>query len=216
MLAILLTQIKACVFEQPPGEQFMRFLATSIIGSISMAFLEVPVFGQDMGSWFPMPSPSDVIAVQGNDTVGRCGSSIGKNAVADEVQRIRAHEGRCSEYDGTKLYNPYKSWIRGHDAREKIFSAHRSGKYETLGDFETVANYFYYHGLEWWDGRFTDGYQETAAKASQERLVQRTSRFAKFGYQKAPSERERLVQLYGMLLGEIEKPIGGKWTLQVA
>ena len=156
------------------------------------AWMPLPsALAQDMGSWFPMADPIDVIGVQGLGEEGPCGSSQGKNRVADEVQRLYARAERCAEYDGSRLYNPYKMWIRGHDPDAKMFRGGKAGEFETLGDYETVPNYFGYYGLDWWDGRYTDGYREAAAKAGQPREVQPTSRFARFGYEASPAEKGR-------------------------
>lgn len=150
------------------------------------------VFIQTAFAQPPLPDPMDVIGIQGLGPEGPCGGPYETNRVADEVQRLYHREDRCDEYgDGALLYNPYKAWIRAFDPDEKDFWGEDPNDpegYETLGNYETVNNYFYYYGLDWWDGKYTKGYRERAAKAGQPRVPAPTSRHARYGYEKAPSE----------------------------
>ena len=89
-------------------------------------------------SGVPLPSPMDVIQKQGVRAKGPCGSTLARrDVVRNDIQAAYAAAGRCDEYD-PRLYTEYRLAAIGEEERP--------------GDV-TVAGYFAYHGLTWYQGR---------------------------------------------------------------
>ena len=110
----------------------------------------------------PLPSPSDVIQKRGTDKSSPCGkqSSAEVNPVQHEVEAVYARAQRCAEHS-SREYNAYRTFVRRFDADEKRYPR------GVVGDYETVAGYFTYQGLGWWDGRTSTGYVPAARYAGQ-------------------------------------------------
>ena len=134
--------------------------ATAMAGAAGLA----PALAQDdlgYGGWDLLPSPGDVAFGKGKGAAGACGQdAIGP--VGTEVQATYARQGRCENYSNNDFRDFYLD-MRVADVK----AGRRESGSEGVGDYETVANYFNYHGETWWDGRYSPGYQETARLAGQ-------------------------------------------------
>ena len=83
----------------------------------------------------PVPSPMDVIQMQGQRADGPCGSSLSKSDhVINEIQEVYGRAGRCGEYR-SRMYFDYRiDAIKGEEERP--------------GEV-TVPGYFAYYDLNW-------------------------------------------------------------------
>ena len=126
-------------------------IATSLPAMTTTAFAQTGV---------PMPSPMDVIIPRGELPRGSCGKTNGTNLVRNEVQEVYARAKRCTAFKKSDYFD-YLFYIRDFDNDDRTYG---NG---VVGDYETVANYFNYYGIAWWDGRTSPGYRETARRAGQ-------------------------------------------------
>ena len=104
-------------------------------------------------------SSHDMTILTSINAKGGCGKSYG-NSVEGEVQAIHSMSGRCDSYTWNDYFE-YSMDMRLLDTADKDYGG------DTVGDYETVANYFNYHGITWWDGRHSPGYTEQARFAGQ-------------------------------------------------
>ena len=138
-------------------------MGVKVIGSLMAGLLGLGATASaqdDLGysGWDLLPSPGDVAFGKGKRAkIGVCDRQY-FGAVDDEVQKIYQNYNMCNSYN-TSLYREFYLAMAKYDA---------NGRNEQgISDYETVANYFNYHGITWWDGRTSPGYRETARRAGQ-------------------------------------------------
>ena len=128
------------------------------------ALLAAPAHAQDdLGNdtgFDLLPAPDDNMFGDQQGVAGACGRDV-LGPVDAEVQAIHARQGECDRYRSDKFRDFYLAMAK-IDRRE---GRPRGG--DEVSGYETVANYFNFHGEDWWDGRTSRGYRETAALAGQ-------------------------------------------------